>query len=573
MSAAGSYSATAPVSGAWIMQIAAFKTSGGTGDTTPPTVAITAPTQGSTVSGTASVSASATDDVGVAGVQFLLDGANLGTEDTTSPYSVSWDTTTAVNGSHTLAARARDAAGNSATSTSVTVTVDNQAPSGTVSINSGAAATNTRAVTLTLSAVDTQGAVTQMRFSNNGTTFNAPVAYAATAPWTLTTGSGTKTVYAQFKAVAGNWSTSATDTIVLDTTAPTITNRTATSITANSATITWTTSEPADSQVDYGLTTSYGSSTPLDSNRVTSHSVAISGLNASTLYHYRVRSRDGAGNLRVSSDSTFTTGSVADATPPTVAITAPAEGSTVSGTVIATASATDDVVVAGVQFLLDGANLGAEDTTSPYSVSWDTAPVSNGSHALTARARDAAGNTALSTPVTVNVANTNFFQNEVLATGFNLPTAIKFLPDGRLLVVELPGTIKILPPPYTTPDPTPFLQLNLNIPGYAGLQQGIFDIALDPNFATNHYYYIFYTKDTPNRDRLSRFTANATSTEPFPEAKSSSIRIRKIRTRNTMAARSISATTARSTSRPASTSTRAMRGRSRIRAARSIAST
>ena len=78
---------------------------------------------------------------------------------------------------------------------------------------------------------------------------------------------------------------------------------------------------------------------------------------------------------------------------------------------------------------------------------------------MTARARDAAGNTTLSAPVTVNVANASSFQNEVLATGFNLPTAIKFLPDGRMLVAELAGTIKVLPPPYTQADPTPFLQL------------------------------------------------------------------------------------------------------------------
>ena len=79
-----------------------------------------------------------------------------------------------------------------------------------------------------------------------------------------------------------------------------------------------------------------------------------------------------------------------------------------------------------------------------------------------------------------------------------------------MLVVELAGTIKVLPPPYTTPDPTPFLHLT-NI-GSAGVQQGIYDIALDPNFTTNHYYYIFYTLGTPNVDRFSRFTANSTLT-------------------------------------------------------------
>ena len=95
---------------------------------------------------------------------------------------------------------------------------------------------------------------------------------------------------------------------------------------------------------------------------------------------------------------------------------------------------------------------------------------------------------------------------------------MKFLPDGRMLVAELGGKIKVLPPPYTQADPTPFLQLT-NV-GSAGdgtvAQQGIYDLALDPNFATNHYYYISYTARTPNRDRLSRFTANATLTGTVP---------------------------------------------------------
>lgn len=80
------------------------------------------------MSGTTTVSASASDNVGVVGVQFKLDGNNLGAEVGSPPYSVSWNTTTATAGSHTLTAVARDAAGNSATSTPVTVTVDNSAP-------------------------------------------------------------------------------------------------------------------------------------------------------------------------------------------------------------------------------------------------------------------------------------------------------------------------------------------------------------------------------------------------------------------------------------------------------------
>src|SRR5207247_709157 len=69
--------------------------------------------------------ATASDNVGVTGVQVRLDGAALGAEDLTAPYAVSWATTTATNGSHTLTAVARDAAGNQTTSAAVTVTVAN----------------------------------------------------------------------------------------------------------------------------------------------------------------------------------------------------------------------------------------------------------------------------------------------------------------------------------------------------------------------------------------------------------------------------------------------------------------
>src|SRR5206468_2870449 len=105
-------------------------------DTTPPTVNITSPPSGSTVSGTITVTASASDYPCAALFQSMLDGANLGAEDTSAPYSVSWDTTAAGNGSHTLTARARDAAGNATTSSAVTVTVFNDTSPPTVSITS-----------------------------------------------------------------------------------------------------------------------------------------------------------------------------------------------------------------------------------------------------------------------------------------------------------------------------------------------------------------------------------------------------------------------------------------------------
>ncbi len=97
-----------------------------TGDATPPTVSITNPTASSTVSGTINLTANASDAQGIAGVQFKVDGNNVGSEDTSSPYSVSWDSNGATNGSHSFTAVARDNSGLTTTSSAVTATVSNQ---------------------------------------------------------------------------------------------------------------------------------------------------------------------------------------------------------------------------------------------------------------------------------------------------------------------------------------------------------------------------------------------------------------------------------------------------------------
>jgi hypothetical protein len=95
-------------------------------DPTPPTVSLSSPSAGASVSGSSvTLSASASDNVGVVGVQFKVDGSNAGSEDTSSPYSINWDSTTVANGTHSITAVARDAAGNSTTSSSVSITVSN----------------------------------------------------------------------------------------------------------------------------------------------------------------------------------------------------------------------------------------------------------------------------------------------------------------------------------------------------------------------------------------------------------------------------------------------------------------
>jgi Divergent InlB B-repeat domain len=78
-------------------------------------------------------------------------------------------------------------------------------------------------------------------------------------------------------------------------------------VTSSGATIGWTTNTPSDTQIEYGLTASYGNLAPLNATLVTAHSQAINGLAANAWYHFRMRSRDAAGNLTVSGDVRFKT--------------------------------------------------------------------------------------------------------------------------------------------------------------------------------------------------------------------------------------------------------------------------
>jgi hypothetical protein len=154
----------------------------------------------------------------------------------------------------------------------------------------------------------------------------------------------------------------------------------------------------------------------------TTHGSPVGPLAGGSSYAYYVRCRDTAGNA-TTTDVAITFSVAAppppDTTPPTVSVTSPASGATVGGTVTLTASASDAGGVAGVQFLLDGAPLGAEDTSSPYSVAWNTTTSTNGAHQVAARARDAAGNVTTSAAVDVTVSQPAIDPALRVAYGFN----------------------------------------------------------------------------------------------------------------------------------------------------------
>lgn len=163
-----------PSSGSF--EIGAMEIAAAGGDTTPPTVSVTAPTASSTVSGSSvTISATASDNIGVVGVQFKIDGTNTGSEDTSSPYSITWNSTSVSDGSHTITAVARDAAANSTTSSGVSITVDNTAPILSALGPSGA----TSGTSVTLSVTTNENATCKYSTSS-GTAFGSKTSMTTT---------------------------------------------------------------------------------------------------------------------------------------------------------------------------------------------------------------------------------------------------------------------------------------------------------------------------------------------------------------------------------------------------------
>jgi len=161
-------------------------------------------------------------DSGVSDMRFSNDGTNwswwevVGTGKT-------W-TFSAGDGPKTVYAQFRDLAGNISQAASDGINLDTTGPTGTIVINSGSPYTNILDVTLGLTASDGANGigVADMRFSNDGTTWDDWENFSASKSWALTAGNGEKTVYVQFRDALGNTSTSFSDTIVFDTVLPTV---------------------------------------------------------------------------------------------------------------------------------------------------------------------------------------------------------------------------------------------------------------------------------------------------------------------------------------------------------------
>jgi glucose/arabinose dehydrogenase len=196
---------------------------------------------------------------------------------------------------------------------------------------------------------------------------------------------------------------------------------------------------------------------------------------------------------------------------PVATITSPANLATgLTGSLIIRASATDNVGVVGVQFQVDGENLGAEDVASPFEA---TLPATNvyttGQHVLRARARDAAGNVSPWAMATVGFGNSvdlpAGFTRTIYTSGLSAVTAMAFAPDGRLFISQQNGSIRVVPAGGGAPLSTPFHTFTVTNSG----EQGLLGIAFHPDFASNGWLYAYYTTPTRNHNRISRLTASA----------------------------------------------------------------
>ncbi len=196
------------------------------------------------------------------------------------------------------------------------------------------------------------------------------------------------------KDAAGNLATSGDFTFATpDVTPPVISAVASSNVKGTSATISWTTNENSDSQVDYGTTASYGASTTLATALVLAHSQALSGLTSNTTYHYRVKSKDAAGNLAISGDFTFAT---PDVTPPVISAVA---SSNVKGTSATISWTTNENSDSQVDYGTT-ASYGASTTLATALVMAHSQTLSGLKAAMTynyrVRSRDAAGNLAVS---------------------------------------------------------------------------------------------------------------------------------------------------------------------------------
>ena len=363
------------------------------GDAVAPTVSVSSPSAGVTVFGTSTLGASASDNVGVAGVQFLVDGQPVGGQLTSAPYTFAWDTTTVADGSHTVQAVAVDAAGNTRTSDSVTVSVVN-APS--VSVTSPTAGTAVSGVVAVASRRERQlrrreGRVLsrRQRPARDGFLDAYSVAWNTSG---LAAG-GSHSLAATVYAANGRTATSVSVPVTIkDTTAPSVSITAPANNSSTSATSATASAAASDNvgvtKVEFyldGKLLSADTTTPLLGYVVARGRFARESY-ADRAGIRRRREQQGLGSRHRQGDGYDC---------PSVSITAPSNNAQVARgtTVTIKASASDNRAVSKVEFSVNNA-LKCTRTAAPFTCAWAVPNQRGVKYTLTAKVTDSSGITA-----------------------------------------------------------------------------------------------------------------------------------------------------------------------------------
>jgi hypothetical protein len=386
-------------------------------DWTPPTVALTDP--GSPLSGTVTLSATAADarsSVASVVVEQAPNGSSTWTAvctDTVAPYTCSWATTSVADGNYQLRATATDTAGYSATSSVITAQVVNSATQvmdpiddvvrGNVALRAVTSGAGAATVTMRFeySIADSGSWATIAGCGNaTGTT--------RTCTWTTT---GAETYDVRAVAVVGSRTFYDTEyDILVDNVAPTATLGVPGGTLRGTVDLT-ASADDGDSGLDT-VTVQYklASASTWAACGTGDDSPYVCQLDTAALangsYNFRAVAVDAAGN----STTTSTTTRTVDNTAPSVSITSPANGATLSGTTTITAAASAVQGVSSVRIEARAGTSGAfspvcTDTSAPYACTYDTSTAANGTYQIQAVLVPTSGASVTSSVVTVTVDN------------------------------------------------------------------------------------------------------------------------------------------------------------------------
>lgn len=337
---------------------------------------------------------------GVASIRYTIDGT-----DPAVPTAPTYGEPFLLDASATVRYVAVDNAGNVGAEMTQLVLVDSASPTVSVTGPPDGSIVGGSAVTISADASD-DGTVTQVEFLIGSTVVGSATTVPYSVTWDATlVADGQYDVTARATDDAGNQATSAPVTVAVrnDVTPPSVTITGPAAGSTVSGTQVAVTADASDA-AGVAIVDFYSGTTLIGSAMTAPYTVTWDSTSVPDgPYEFTARATNANGLVGTSAPISVTVRN--DAAPPSVEVTAPAAGSTVSGTQVAVAAdAVDDSTVSTVEFLV-GSTVVGTDTTAPYSVAWDSTSVPDGPVSMTARATDAAGNTGTSSPILVTVRN------------------------------------------------------------------------------------------------------------------------------------------------------------------------